>query len=132
MHDAPTPVELVSAVARLLRDGLLPALDGTLAFQARVAANALDLVIRQLEESPAIADAEHRRLERLLGRSGEVPELTGALATAIEQGADLPGLETHLLAATLAKLAVDQPRYAGIRRAAAVFATLPSPEQDLP
>ncbi|WP_206363514.1 DUF6285 domain-containing protein [Sphingomonas crocodyli] len=132
MHDAPTPTELIAAVARLLRDEIVPALDGVLSFQARVAANALDLVARQIGEDGEIAVAEHGRLEQLMGRQGSVAELSRALADAIAEGRDPPGLEQHLLATTLAKLAVDQPRYAGISRAGGVFGTLPSPSQDLP
>ena len=132
MHDAPQPTELLAAVARLLREEVMPALDGALAFQVRVAANALDLVGRQLGEGDAIGGAEQRRLETLTGQQGDVATLTRALADAIAEGRDLPGLEQHLLATTLAKLAVDQPRYAGISRAEGVFGTLPSPAQDLP
>jgi hypothetical protein len=132
VHDAPTPAELLSAVARLLREEFLPVLDTSLAYKARVAANALDLAARQLDESSEIPAAENKRLERLIGESGDTVALTRALVTAIEKECELPDLEAHLLATTLAKLAVDQPRYAGIGRAEKIFGVLPLPQQDLP
>ena len=49
MQDEPTPPEILAAVAAFLRDTVAPATTGMTAFQARVAANAVDLVARQLE-----------------------------------------------------------------------------------
>jgi hypothetical protein len=92
------------------------------AFQARVAANALDLVGRQIELAPAEEAAEMERLKALLGRDAPLADLNAALAEALASGAlDLtsPGVEAHLFATTLAKLAVDQPSYSGYRAALA-------------
>jgi len=120
MQDEPTPPEMLSAVAALLRASVMTQLTGHTAFLVRVAANALDLVRRQIELEPAADVAETQRLGVLLGRDGTLLELNAALCEAIEAGAirlDAPGLADHLWTTTLAKLAIDQPAYAAYRRA---------------
>ncbi len=115
MQDLPAPAELLNAVARLMREELMPALSGRNAFLARVAANAVDLARRQFELEAASNAAEQARLKALLGRDGALEDLNRALCEAIENGAmskDTPALAHHLWATTLEKLAVDQPSYA--------------------
>lgn len=123
MFDEPRTDELLAAVARLLREEIVPELKGALAFNARVAANALDLVRRQvLAEGRANAD-EHDRLVDLLGRDGPTMELNQLLVARLRAGAgeaELPGLMNHLWETTLAKIAVDQPGYASIEAARAL------------
>jgi len=121
MQDKPPPDEILGAVGRLMRDDLLPQLTGRSAFLLRVAANAVDLVQRQIALA-AVSDAEERtRLAALLQRDGDLATLNAELCAAIESGsmgASTPGLAEHLWATTLAKLAVDQPNYAAYRRLA--------------
>ena len=115
MQDPPAPSEVLGAVARFLKEQASPALSGHLAFQARVAANALEMMRRHLDLAPAAEAAEQARLAQLLGREGDLPTLTAELSRRIAAGeADLatPGLADHLWATTLAKMAVDQPSYA--------------------
>ena len=61
------------------------------------------------------AVAAFLRLRALLGADGTLAELNAALAQGIASGAvgPSPALADHLWATTLAKLAVDQPRYSG-------------------
>jgi hypothetical protein len=110
---------LVRAVARLLRDEVLPSVDGALSFKVRVAANVLDLVQRELA-SGAVADAAERsRLQGLLGRDDETGVLNRLLCDRIRNGEmslATPGLSEHLWATTLAKMAIEQPGYASYRR----------------
>jgi hypothetical protein len=120
MQDEPNPPEMLAAVAALLRETVMPQLGGHTAFLVRVAANALDLVRRQVELEPAADTAELTRLRRLLARDGELLELNQALCEAIETGEvtlQTPGLTEHLWATTLEKLAIDQPSYAPYQRA---------------
>ena len=122
MYDRPTAAELVGAVRDFLEQQAMPALEGLAAFHARVAANALGIVQRQLELAPGHEAAERARLAVLLGRDGSLYEQNRELCRRIrsgELGAGTPGLLEHLRETTLAKLAVDQPRYAGYRRALA-------------
>jgi hypothetical protein len=120
VYDQPTLVELVAVVREFLEHRALPALEGHTAFHARVAANALGIVERQLEHGTEAEAAERARLEALLGRTGTLDELNRELCRRIraeEIGGDDADLMRHLRETTLAKLAVDQPRYSGYRKA---------------
>lgn len=114
MLDKPAPLELLAAVVQFLRDELMPQLTGHHAFQLRVSCNALELIARQMVFEPAANAAEVERLTKLLGHGGELSALNAELAQSIADAkATLatPGLADHLWATTLAKLAIDQPRY---------------------
>ena len=120
MYDRPTTRELLAAVGAFLRRDAMPALTGRRAFHARVAANALEIVERELEHAESQHVAALARLRALLGGSGSLEELEVELCRRIragEVGLDTPGLLEHLRATSLAKLAVDQPHYASYRRA---------------
>lgn len=113
MQDAPGPDSLLAAVAAFLREEAAPALPPHEAYQAKVAANAVDLVRRQLAAAGQ-AEEERARLVALLGREGALEDLTRALAEEIGAGRmDLstPGLAEHLTRTTNEKIAVDQPRF---------------------
>ena len=123
MQDRPMPTELLEAVAAFLREQVVPAADGTLAFHARVAANALDIARRELlaEADTQQAAGERAALQALLCDSTEadIDALQRMLCRRIADGAlDLatPGLADHLWRTTRAKLAVDQPGYGSYRR----------------
>ena len=118
MQDKPTPSEVIGAVAVFLKTVVAAQTTGATSFQARVAANALEMMRRQLDLAPAEDAAELARLKVLLGTEGSLAELNVELARRIEAGElDLttPGLSDHLWATTMAKLAVDQPTYAAYR-----------------
>ena len=118
MQDQPTPSEVIGAVAAFLKTVVAAETTGATSFQARVAANALEMMRRQLDLAPAADAAERQRLNELLGHDGDLLELNTELSRRIAAGEmDLatPGLSDHLWATTLAKLAVDQPTYAAYR-----------------
>jgi len=122
MQDQPTPSEVLAAVARFLKETVAPATTGHTSFNARVAANALEMMRRNLDMAPAAEAAELVRLRAMLGIDGDLATLNAELAGRIASGdMDLstPGLKDHLWATTLAKLAVDQPTYGGYRAALA-------------
>ena len=122
MNDRPSAAQLVAAVRDFLERVAQPELSGHSAFHARVAANALAIVERELALGAEQDAAERERLRALLGRDGPLEAQNRALCRAIRAGeitADTPGLLEHLRATTLAKLAVDQPGYSGYRRALA-------------
>jgi hypothetical protein len=119
MREQPTATELIDAVAGFITNELAPTLTGRLAFHARVAANALAIVRRELELGPAADRADAARLTTLLGMDGDNTALTEELCRRIETGeiaADDPALIDHLWATTLATVAVDQPNYGTYRR----------------
>jgi len=76
----PTAVELVGAVEGYLRDTVLPSSEGAAGFEARVAANALAMVGRELVVGP-VAAADHRLRLHGLGFADDA-----ALAGAIRSG----------------------------------------------
>jgi hypothetical protein len=118
MQDQPTPSEVLTAVARFLKETVAPATTGHTSFNARVAANALEMMKRNLDLAPTAEAAEHERLKTMLGVDGDLATLNAELARRIAAGEmDLstPGLKDHLWTVTLDKLAVDQPTYAAYR-----------------
>ena len=120
MYDRPEIRELVAVVKEFLERQAMPALEGRVAFHARVAANALGIVERELELAATANDTEGERLRALLGSDGGLDDLNRELCRRLRSGdftAETPGLLDHLRATTLAKLAVDQPRYSAYRRA---------------
>lgn len=119
MLDQPTPVEMLEAIAAMIRDQFIPQLPPSAVFHARVAANAVDLVRRELERGDRLERESVDRLRGLLGHEGRAEDLESELCARIrsrEMGADTPGLMEHLMATTLAKMSVDQPTYASYRR----------------
>jgi len=106
-HDRPNMTEIVEAVREWLERDVMPA-GGRSGFHARVAANMLAMVEREIDAGPQMAD-DHR--ERLAGlgcsddaelaariRSGEIdPQWSEAVAAVVASVRD--------------KLAVANPRY---------------------
>ena len=118
MHNQPSVDALLDIVAEFLRKEVAPRVPGHTAFHTRVAANALDIIRRELALSPASLAAERERLERLLGETGDLETLNRRLCERIASGeidATTPGLADHLWTVTLDKLAVDQPNYSSYR-----------------
>ena len=58
MNDRPEATELLQAVENFLRQELLPTLEGHLGYQARVAANVVGMVARDIVAEEAHLDAE--------------------------------------------------------------------------
>ncbi len=120
MQDTPNAIDLLQSVAAFLRNAAIPKLSGREAFDARVAANVLDIVERELRRAPEANAAEHERLRRLLGADGALEALNLQLCEAIAAGhigLYTPGLTEHLWTVTLNKLAIDQPAYSSYRAA---------------
>jgi DNA-binding MltR family transcriptional regulator len=118
MQDRPTPAEVIGAVAAFLKTTVAAQTAGATSFQARVAANALEMMKRELDLAPGEDAAEHARLKALLGTDGPLFDLNVELSRRIAAGeidAATPALIDHLWATTMAKLAVDQPTYASYR-----------------
>jgi hypothetical protein len=117
MMDQPSMLELVEAVRSFLETKAVPELKGHTAFHARVAANALGIVARELERGSSSSQTEARRLEALLGHEGSLDELNRELCRRIRSGTlDISSetLEQHLELTTLDKMAIDQPNYSGL------------------
>ncbi len=110
LHGRPTAGELVASVREFLSDQVVPGAEGTTRYHARVAANVLGVVERELADDGA---AQRRRAVVLSGlgvhdeaalcaaiRSGEVPTGDDALVAALCEG-------------VVARVAIANPRYLG-------------------
>src|SRR5258706_13864879 len=97
----------------------MPELKGHTAFHARVAANALGIVSRELKLGPQLAAEEKERLAKLLGTDGTPDQLNRTLCGGICEGSiglDTPGLKEHLIAAVRGKVQVHQANYSGVQQ----------------
>ncbi len=114
--DLPRIDELVTGVRDHLRDDVMEGATGRPRFMARVASNALDIVLREI----AVGD-EHRSLERerlrvLLGVDADLETLRWKLVESLREGTmplDAPGLGEHLRTTVVNQVAIDQPNYSG-------------------
>jgi hypothetical protein len=109
----PRTEELVESV-RLWIDEIRPSLDPRNAFLARVAANAMATVYRELTEGPAAEAAAVAGMAAVLGHGGGYAELNSELCAKIRSGemtVETPGLLAALQAMARNQIAIDQPSY---------------------
>lgn len=69
MNDRPTAIELLAAVERFLEESAVPALEGPAKYHARVAANVVRIVARELACEDAHLAREWDGLAALLGET---------------------------------------------------------------
>ena len=124
MQDHPTIDELLGAVAGFLRDDVMPATQGRINFHARVSANVLEIIRRELQHQEEHADSEWRGLDAVLGPAPR-PASFDATRRALEsRNADLSArirngfaddeprrsaVLAHLRSVVVKKLVVDTP-----------------------
>ena len=84
MQDRPTYDELLQAIETFLDKEIVPNVPGSRGFHARVAANALRIVRRELEQREGQLVAEWQGLDALLGEA-ERPATLAALADSIRE-----------------------------------------------
>ncbi len=116
LQDRPTAPELLEAVREFLERDVMSAdtLSGRVRFHARVAANVLDIVERELRLGARLDQAVRSRLAALLGHDGEVDDLLTELASGIRDGSlDDRGDEVvaSVRESVRAKLEVANPRH---------------------
>ena len=132
MQDGPTSHELVSAVAQFLSTELAPTLpDPRQKFRALVAANVLQIVLRELKLGDELTQAEWHRLNALMGDDpsaqlgasapgedlrAEIDALTRALCVRIrageaDEGAFHDAVFEHVQQTVIEKLQVANPKY---------------------
>lgn len=118
----PDRLQLLDIVLEVLEapPGMQPG--AGMSYDARIALSLLRLIRRELELGDRLAADEHARLAALLDEAGATPALNAALCGRLRQRrldrAD-PALLRHLRLTTLAKLAIDNPRYSAYQRACA-------------
>ena len=118
--DMPRTDELIASVRDFLREEVMAGTRGRLQFLSRVAANSLDIVNRELQLGERHRAAERQRLVSLLGHAGSLAELRWELVEGLRDGSrtlDDPALTAHLRTTVVNQIAIDQPRYSGLRTA---------------
>ena len=123
MGDLPNAIEILEATTRFLREDVMSATKGRTAFLARVAGNALDIVRREAAVGDRHRAEQRERLRAILGHDGDLETLTRELAERLRDGAldlDHPGLAEHLRQTVANQVAIDQPRYSGLKTAIGV------------
>jgi DUF1680 family protein len=112
MQYEPTAEELLATIAELLEDEIVPVLPDHLRHRGRVAANLARILEREQRLAPAAAGRERAALAALLGRDGELAELTAALARRVRTDDD-PELQRRaweaLVAVARDDLAIAKP-----------------------
>lgn len=114
--DLPRVDELLESVSGYLRSEVVPAMDGRTGFLARVAANSLDIVGREMEYGAEARRLEANRLRNLLGVDLPLGELRLLLAEGLRDGTvalDADGLVEHLRNTVVNQVLIDQPTYPG-------------------
>lgn len=113
----PPAATLLEAAATDLERDVLPALSGFPKFRARVIANVLKVLVRELQDGAAADAAELARLRALLDApAGELPALREQLARRIDAGAialEDESLIAHLRESLREALAIDSPAWTG-------------------
>lgn len=112
----PMPAELLESVRHFLRQDVATTADSHTSFMARVAANALGIVQREVLHGPALATEEYNRLQSLLGKDSDLNSLRRDLVATLLQAMplDTPGLQEHLRQTVAGQLAIDQPHYSAL------------------
>jgi len=88
MQYRPTAEELLTSIAELLEDELLPVLPEELKHKCRVAANLARILEREERLGPGAAAREHDRLVGVLGSDGDVAVLAAELAQRVRSDDD--------------------------------------------
>ncbi len=118
--DMPSCVELLTSVRDFLRKDVREEVTGRTNFMALVASNSLDIALREQTLGPPHLTNEHARLKALLGSDGDLTELRWRLVRQLRdesQPFDCPGLAEHLRLTVVNQLAIDQPKYSGLKAA---------------
>lgn len=113
-----TATELLAAVGDFIEREAQPALEGRAAFEARIARNTLAMLRREQALAPALAALDAEAATWVDGEGAEPVPV--ALARALRDGRRSADARTlrYLRRRTLARLAIDNPRYSGFSAAA--------------
>jgi hypothetical protein len=90
MQDRPTSVELLQAAADFVESELVPVVQGARQFQARVVANVMRIVAREIQLEDPVVRSEVKALARLLGHDApHLHSLDDLRAAAVSMGEEL-------------------------------------------
>ncbi|NQV64052.1 MAG: hypothetical protein HQ497_01690 [SAR86 cluster bacterium] len=119
--DMPRADELLTAVRDFLRADVMDGTTGRVNFLARVAGNALDIVLRESQLGGAARALELEKLRLLYGSAvadDDLEALRWRLTRELRDGTqdlDDERLHDYLRHAVANQIAIDQPRYSGFK-----------------
>jgi hypothetical protein len=120
--DMPRADELLVSVRDFLRADVMGATKGRTNFMARVAANSLDIVLRELSLGEEHRRRELQRLQGLFNSTDDLEVLRWRLVNELRDNnmaLDSAELQAHLRATVVNQIAIDQPKYSGFKTAIA-------------
>lgn len=120
--DMPRTDELLASARDFLRQDVMSATAGRTSFLARVAANSLDIVLREQALGPAHRAAELAGLQAIFNSDEGLRTLRWRLVHGLRNGAialHRHDVAEHLRRTVATQVAIDQPRYAGLKAALA-------------
>lgn len=120
--EMPRTDELLLSVRDFLRTDVMGVTQGRLNFMARVAANSLDIVLREHNLNEEHRVLELIRLQQLFNSQDGLETLCWRLVNKLRDGSmalDNPQLQVHLRQTVVNQVAIDQPRYSGLANALA-------------
>ena len=123
----PRTDELLESVRDFLRQDVSADTQGRTRFLARVAANSLDIVLRERALGPRAIAGEHARLRALCG-DGELDALRWELVERLRNASlslDDAALIHHLRQTVFDRVMIDQPGYSGAQTARDAATTSP-------
>ena len=114
MQARPTMIEILATVAEVLERDVVPATSGATQHQARVAANLVAIVERELRLAPPAAERERNALAKFLDVDNtDLPALRAILADRVRSAdADDPVVWELLVSAARDDLTITKPGYA--------------------
>ena len=118
--DIPRTDELLVSVRDFLRNDVMDETTGRANFLSRVAANSLDIVLRELSLGPLHQTLELDRLRALFESDEGLDVLKRRLVTALRDkqiSLDNEALQNHLRQTVVNQVAIDQPKYSGLKNA---------------
>jgi len=120
--EMPRADELLASVRDYLRGEVMNRTRGRTRFLARVAANSVEIVRREIELGPHARLRRERGLRRVLDREDDLETLERRLVDGLRDGSlrlEHPGLCDWLRQSVVDQVRIDQPRYSGLATALA-------------
>ena len=118
----PRVEELLISVSDFLRSDVMPATKGRTSYLLRVASNSIDIVLREWQLGSAVREKEKQRLLEFFCADSQatLEQLNWRLVNALRDGSqslDDENLQCHLRHTVVNQVAMDQPKYSGLKMA---------------
>lgn len=112
MREKPSGEDLLEIAREVLKNDLLPALPKEHHYSALMIANAMSIVMRQIQADETSPDPETTELSQLIGENGELEDLNRTLAIRIRNG-EISGKEVWGILNSISKRKVSEsnPKY---------------------